>query len=42
MCCGPKARKTQASPRFAAEMALPKLHEMLALLGIPFSAVCRL
>ncbi len=28
-----------ASPRFPAEVALPKLHEMLALVGIPFSRV---
>ena len=28
-----------ASPRFPSDIALPKLHEMLALVGIPFSRV---
>ncbi len=35
----PTGSMDPASPRFAPEIALPKLHEMLALVGIPFSRV---
>ena len=35
----PQGAMDPSSPRFPAEVALPKLHEMLALIGIPFSRV---
>lgn len=35
----PQGAQDPSSPRFPAEIALPKLHEMLALVGIPFSRV---
>ena len=35
----PTGSMDPSSPKFAPEMALPKLHEMLALVGIPFSKV---
>jgi simple sugar transport system permease protein len=35
----PTGSMDPSSPRFAPEMALPKLHEMLAVVGIPFSKV---
>ncbi|WP_296473888.1 ABC transporter permease [Roseinatronobacter sp.] len=35
----PQGSQDPSSPRFPSEIALPKLHEMLALVGIPFSRV---
>ena len=35
----PQGSQDPSSPRFPAEAALPKLHEMLAVVGIPFSRV---
>ena len=35
----PTGSMDPASPRFPADIALPKLHEILALVGIPFSRV---
>ena len=35
----PQGSQDPSSPRFPSEIALPKLHEMLAVVGIPFSRV---